>query len=149
MEEREDLYAFCLRTGSHALLDQWHPPWNLPLTPHDVTRGSHREVWWRCPRGHVWQAAVKSRAAGAGCPVFTGRRIVPGVNDLATLKPEAAALWHPTRNGALRPQDVGPGSAAASGGGARSGTSGRRASPPARRAAPAAPSAPTAGSNRA
>lgn len=110
MEEREDLYAFCLRTGSHALLDQWHPAWNLPLTPHDVTRGTHREVWWRCPRGHVWQAAVKSRAAGAGCPVCTGRRIVPGVNDLATLRPEAAALWHPTRNGALRPQDVAPGS---------------------------------------
>ena len=78
------------------------------LTPDDVTNGSHKKVWWRCEKGHSWQAAVKSRTLGAGCPVCTGRLLVPGVNDFATIHPELAAQWHPTKNGALRPSDVMP-----------------------------------------
>ncbi|HIY38020.1 MAG TPA: zinc-ribbon domain-containing protein [Candidatus Agathobaculum merdigallinarum] len=31
---------------------QWHPSKNAPLTPHDVTPNTTREVWWQCERGH-------------------------------------------------------------------------------------------------
>lgn len=48
---------------------------NAPLTPADVTPHTHRKVWWKCPAGHRWKAAVYSRAGAQenGCPVCAGR----------------------------------------------------------------------------
>ena len=36
------------------------------------------------------------------------RKLVPGINDLATTHPDLAAEWHPTKNGALTPDMVAP-----------------------------------------
>ena len=93
------------------LLAQWDRERNGDLTPDGVTHGSHRRVWWRCEKGHSWQAEVKSRTLlGAGCPVCAGKTVVPGVNDLATLRPDLAAQWHPERNLPLTPEQIAPGS---------------------------------------
>ena len=105
-----------VRTGENDLATihpdlarQWHPTRNGALTPRAVTAGSHRKVWWQCERGHLWRATVLSRAgSGCGCPVCTGRVVLPGENDLATLFPAVAAQWHPERNGALTPEQVSP-----------------------------------------
>jgi len=56
--------------------------------------------------GHEWKAQVYSRAKGNGCPVHAGRVVVPGTNDLATVDPNTAAQWHPTKNGELTGSDV-------------------------------------------
>ena len=94
-----------------ALLKQWDREKNGDLTPDGVTYGSHRKVWWRCEKGHSWQAQIKSRTLlGAGCPVCVGRAVAPGVNDLTTLRPDLAAQWHPQRNLPLTPEHVAPGS---------------------------------------
>lgn len=85
---------------------QWHPTKNAPLTPDQVLPGSHNMAWWVCKKGHEWRAAVKSRVSGCGCPVCTGRKVVPGENDLASQYPLLMKEWHPTKNGALRPQDL-------------------------------------------
>lgn len=91
------------------LARQWHPEKNGSLTPADLVAGSHRKVWWRCGKGHAWQASVASRVrGGAGCPVCAGKTASPGENDLASLFPAIAAEWHPTRNGALTPEQVTP-----------------------------------------
>ena len=93
------------------LLAQWDRERNGDLTPDGVTHGSHRRVWWRCEKGHSWQAEVKSRTLlGAGCPVCAGKVVVPGENDLATLRPDLAAQWHPERNLPLTPERIAPGS---------------------------------------
>lgn len=81
--------------------NEWHPTKNAPLTPSQVLPGSHRMVWWVCERGHQWQAMVKSRVSGCGCPVCTNREVRPGENDLATAYPDLARQWHPVKNGAL------------------------------------------------
>lgn len=82
---------------------------NLPLTPAAVTYGSNRRVWWKGTCGHEWEASVKSRSSGEGCPVCSGKRVIAGVNDLAALKPELAGEWS-DKNGALRPTMVSTGS---------------------------------------
>ena len=53
---------------------QWDPSLNGALTPEMVMPGSHQKVWWRCPEGHVWKAAVFSRTGKqkCGCPVCAG-----------------------------------------------------------------------------
>ena len=35
-----------------------------------------------------------------------GGKLERGKNDLATVRPDLALEWHPTKNGALRPEDV-------------------------------------------
>ena len=88
------------------LAAQWHPTRNGALTPEQVTAGSHKKVWWRCTAGHEWQAEIKSRASGTGCPYCTNRTLLQNKNDLATTHPILAAQWHTERNGDLTPADV-------------------------------------------
>ncbi len=87
---------------------QWHPEKNGTLQPSDVFARTRRKVWWRCAKGHEWQAGIASRMAGAGCPVCAGKTVNPGENDLATWYPAIAAEWDPEHNGNLTPQDVTP-----------------------------------------
>ncbi len=91
------------------LAAQWHPTKNGDLTPDTV--GSANKVWWTCPEApdHEWEAVLKSRTSGSGCPFCAGKR-VSVTNSLATLQPELAAQWHPTKNGDLTPDMVVAGS---------------------------------------
>ena len=106
---RESLAAYCARLHRRDLLDQWDGSRNGTLTPDTVVPGSRRKVWWQCAKGHVWQAAIASRAVdGAGCPVCAGKQVAAGENDLATLFPHLAQQWDRARNGAMTPETVSP-----------------------------------------
>lgn len=111
-ESRISLAEYCRQRKDDILLRQWDTAKNAPLTPEQVSRGSHTKIWWRCEHGHEWPAAVRSRTGSrpSGCPVCSGRMIVPGVNDLATRSPALAMQWDAEKNGALRPDAVAPGS---------------------------------------
>ena len=69
-------------------------------------------MWWRCSAGpdHVWQATVNDRSRGIGCPFCAGWR-ASITNSLASVAPDAAREWHPTKNASLTPRDVAAGSA--------------------------------------
>lgn len=86
-----------LATCYPAVAATWHPTKNDDLQPSDVLPGSHRPVWWICEHGHEWKAQIKSRVSGSGCPVCANRMVLAGVNDLATINPELARQWHPTK----------------------------------------------------
>ncbi len=88
------------------LVQEWHPTKNFGLTPEDVPPATHRKVWWICEKGHEWQAQINARTRGTACPVCANKKVLPGVNDLATAYPEIAAQWHPSRNGKRTPRDV-------------------------------------------
>ena len=40
---------------------EWHPNKNGDLKPNSVRIGSHKRVWWKCKKGHEWEAAIKKR----------------------------------------------------------------------------------------
>lgn len=63
-----------LQTLKPKIASEWHPTLNGDLKPSEVTLGSNKKVWWQCPDGHVWRAAVYSRTRkkGSGCPVCQG-----------------------------------------------------------------------------
>ncbi len=81
-----------------------------------VAAKSNRKLWWRCRRcGHEWEATVGSRAAGAGCPECDrrrkrGPRPVALERSLKALHPGLLGEWHRTRNPALDPAAISPGS---------------------------------------
>ena len=95
-----------LATISPELASEWHPTLNGDLTPHDVTCNSNKKVWWLGKCGHEWNASISHRNDGTGCPYCSGRRVLNGFNDLATVNSEIASEWHPTFNRKLKPSDV-------------------------------------------
>jgi hypothetical protein len=84
---------------------------NGDLDPRDLTTGSDRRVWWRCPRGrdHVWRARVVDRLRYPRCPFCIGQK-ASVTNCLATLRPDLAREWDDKRNRSLTPRDVSLGS---------------------------------------
>ena len=96
-----------LKTQRPDIAAEWDVEKNAPLKPSDVTPGSNKRVFWRCRLGHSYQSRIGDRTVnGHGCPYCTGRKVLPGFNDLKTFCPQVAEEWHPILNGALQPTDV-------------------------------------------
>lgn len=96
-----------LATTNVEIASEWHPTKNGKLTPHDVTDGSGKTVWWLGKCGHEWKASINGRCRrGDGCPYCYNNKLLIGFNDLATADPDLANEWHPTKNGDLKPSDV-------------------------------------------
>lgn len=56
-----------LKTLNPNLAKQWDFEKNADLKPTQVTSGSRKKVWWKCDKGHSWQAYIYSRNKGRGC----------------------------------------------------------------------------------
>ena len=89
------------------LMAEWNWEKNnaLGLDPSKLTYGSDKKAWWKCGKGHEWEAKISSRSRN-GCPYCGNRLVLVGYNDLATTHPNLAEEWHPTKNGDLKPTDV-------------------------------------------
>ena len=49
---------------------EWNAEKNGDLLPSMVSYGSHKKVWWKCRKGHEWQAVINSRTKQhTGCPI--------------------------------------------------------------------------------
>jgi uncharacterized protein involved in tolerance to divalent cations len=96
----------CLATKNPELAKEWHKTKNLPLTPFDVFSGGHKKYWWKCSVAddHEWDATIYERINGHGCSCCCGQKVVLS-NCLATLYPNLAKEWHPTKNNGLTPFD--------------------------------------------
>ena len=86
----------CLAAAESGLASQWNSEKNGELTPWDVAPSSRQMVWWRCEKGHEWQASICNRRKGRGCPYCTERSRKGVPLDLAA--PELCAQWHPVKN---------------------------------------------------
>jgi hypothetical protein len=58
-----------LPVSNSSLTLEWHPSANGSLTPRRVTLAYPKKVWWICNQGHEWEATVKCRLSGKGCPI--------------------------------------------------------------------------------
>lgn len=92
------------------LSKEWDYVNNMDLTPDVVFSGSHKKVWWIDKYGHSWQSTVSDRASGSGCPICSGKQVLPGFNDLATINPLISEEWDYEKNKPLTPKDVTAGS---------------------------------------
>ncbi len=111
MQEKKVLKGYNdLQTINPVLATEWHYEKNKGLTPIDVTASSGQKVWWRCNKGHEWQATINSRNSGTGCPYCSNKYVISGQNDLQTVSPDLAKEWNYKKNDGLTPMDVTPGS---------------------------------------
>lgn len=89
------------------LFGEWDSSANVDISPEQVTFGSKKKAWWRCNEGHTWYAAIYSRTSGESkCPYCSGKRVIVGRNDLASINKEALELWDTEKNGALLPEKI-------------------------------------------
>jgi len=64
------------------------------------------KVWWRCEKGHEWDAQIGHRLyRGQGCPFCAGQRATEETS-LSVMSPDVSRLWHPTKNGELKPENT-------------------------------------------
>ena len=104
-----------LATRFPGLAKEWDYKKNGELTPDQVMLGSRQVVWWKITysdpktgeqRDLSWEAPVARRTAGSGCPYLSSKKIIKGLNDLATTHPRLASEWDYERNGELTPDQV-------------------------------------------
>lgn len=74
----------------------------------DIYSGTKEKLKWKCLKeecGEIFEASWDNIVQGNECSFCAGRQV--GIsNCLATLRPNIALEWHPTKNGDLTPYDV-------------------------------------------
>ncbi|RYE38523.1 MAG: hypothetical protein EOP24_46795, partial [Hyphomicrobiales bacterium] len=95
-----------------SIAEEWDFEANGALRPDEVLAGSHSKVHWKCRKfGHQWVTQIENRTrAGGSCPVCSNKQVLAGFNDLESQFPIIAEEWDFEANGALRPNQVVPGS---------------------------------------
>lgn len=72
------------KNNNPQLLKEWDYKKN-EKEPFEYKPKSGKKVWWKCKKGHEWQAVIESRTdIGTNCPYCSGRYPIPGKTDLET-----------------------------------------------------------------
>ena len=98
-----------LLTLDPKFVKEWNYERNA-ISPALIKLGSGQKVWWKCEKGHEWQATVLDRNQGSGCPYCANRKVLVGYNDLETTNPDLVKEWDYEKNYPLTPKDVTVGS---------------------------------------
>ena len=95
---------------------EWHPTKNGDLLPSQVSKGSHKKVWWQCLNKnnsscdttckitHEWESTIKHRTIGRNCPYCANYKMC-GCQSLEYQFPNIAKEWHSTKND-LQPNEI-------------------------------------------
>ena len=83
----------------------WEKNNELGFDPKTLTLGNNKKAWWKCSKGHEWQATIASRNSGSGCPYCSGNKVLKGENDLQTVNPTLAKEWNYEKNGDSKPEN--------------------------------------------
>lgn len=89
------------------LLKEWDWAKNSKSKPEDYTPRSNSKVWWKCVKGHSWQASIQNRTRDTAnlCPCCSNRMLCED-NSLSQVRPDIAESWHPLKNTPLTPSNV-------------------------------------------
>lgn len=103
-----------LATRRPDLIPYWDFTQNT-VDPSTIPLGYAAKVFWICPEcGDRWESTVANVSARSHpcLQCLKNKRyaarttVITGVNDLATTHPTAIDIWHPIKNGDLKPEDV-------------------------------------------
>ena len=93
-----DLYTYCINNHLEDIIAEFDKEKN-DFTMQDVTPGSDKETWWKCPNGHSYKTSPNRRVIrGSGCGICSHNILEKGVNDLSTTNPEIAKEWDYEKN---------------------------------------------------
>ncbi|MBO5630373.1 MAG: zinc-ribbon domain-containing protein [Aeriscardovia sp.] len=88
------------------LMEEWNYERNGEVDPLTISYGSKHLIWWRCKKGHSYQAVIYNKTAhNTGCLYCSNTKVLEGYNDLASRYPELLEEWDYSKNPFL-PSDV-------------------------------------------
>lgn len=61
-----------LLTTDPTIAAEWSYEMNR-ISPTEVTRMSHKKVYWKCQKGHIYRSVIENHTAGKGCPICKGK----------------------------------------------------------------------------
>lgn len=81
---------------SDSIYNEWDYDKNGELKPEMINKSSHKKIWWKCSKGHSWQATMQHRTdkKATGCPYCSNQKVLEGYNDLQTVYPELIKEWN-------------------------------------------------------
>ena len=86
---------------------QWDYEKNHPLLPTEVAARAGKRVWWKCDKGHSWDAVIVNRTSRrTGCPYCGGQLAITGETDFATVNPSLLKEWDYEKNGNVSPSSL-------------------------------------------
>lgn len=88
-----------------SLINEWDWEKNAGINPRYISIFSNRTFWWKCKKGHYWQASPAHRSKGRNCPYCSRQKIIYGENDLESQYPNVAKEWDYNKNN-LTPKEV-------------------------------------------
>lgn len=97
-----------IATTNPELMSLWDYEKNAEegIYPENIKSHSDVKTWWKCENGHSWKTMTKHLTRGRRCPYCSGNKVATGETDLATVRPDLAEEWHPTKNKGLKPSDI-------------------------------------------
>lgn len=99
-----------LETLCPDLVKEWDYEKNIDILPSQFAKGSEKKVWWKCNKGHSWEATINSRVSGRNCPYCSNKKVLKGFNDIFTTNPEYEDEWDFDKNKNLDPYALPSGS---------------------------------------
>ncbi len=94
-----------LATTNPELIAEWDYEKNT-ISPSSIKAGSNKKVWWKCAKGHSYQAIIYNKSARkTKCPFCSNTKVLKGYNDLASRFPKLLEEWDYTKNSFL-PSEV-------------------------------------------
>ena len=95
-----------IEKANKKLINEWNIEKNIDIDINTITVGSGKKVWWKCEKGHEWQATIGHRMNGRNCPICCGKKILIGYNDLLSQRPDIAEEWDYEKNVDIKPTEV-------------------------------------------
>ena len=104
-EKMNTFYIWCIANDKQYLIDEWANDLN-GSEMNKSTFGYSQKAWWRCTKDkrHIWDDTISHRRVGRGCPYCSNKRVLVGVNDLATTHPNLTKEWDSSNE--LKPTEV-------------------------------------------
>ena len=100
-----------LATTHSYILDEWDFSKNN-ISPDEISSGSGKKVWWKCPFGHSYQQSIAYKVKSlkkSTCPYCSHHKVLKGFNDLATTHSYILDEWDFSKNN-ISPDEISAGS---------------------------------------
>lgn len=69
------------------------------IKPNEIYYQSMKKVWWKCSKGHSYEARIDNRIkSNTGCPYCGHRKLAEGETDLLAVRPEVKKYWDYDKN---------------------------------------------------
>ena len=92
------------------VIEYWDYESNLDLDPRKIGINSTKKARFVCSLNHKWTSVIRNlTVGGTRCPFCSGKRVLPGFNDVCTSLPKCLEYWDYNKN-TVKPTEISIGS---------------------------------------